>query len=378
MQTRMILWARSGGMCSLPGCPVVLHRDSRYLTKGTFGELAHNVAASANGPRGDMVRSPILVNEPDNLIMVCPTCHAQIDAGGAENYPEALLRSWKELHEGAVEMLAGLRRNRRARMLICTGSIRSRPVSISDSSAIQATVKAGYMPVAKPFSISLPSRDHALDGTPTWWNTQARTLQHQVDAAQRESAGSESCLAVFGVAEMPSLVLLGYLLGDERHLMPFQYDRVSGACDYADLDGPAAEFTIHYPETIAADGVALVISATAAIETRRIVDSTSGKALSIAEVRATNPSRDLVRSPATVEAFRMAVMQCLDKLEHMAGHKAPIHIFPAMPAPLAVALGAAVQLKAPPTLLIYDSAEADGVFRHALTLPLGRESERPL
>lgn len=367
-RTRLILWARSGGICSAPGCGQVLHRDPNYLTTGIFGELAHNVAASPDGPRGDPVRSKELVDDPENLIMLCPGCHTKIDKGGAKLYPEELLRSWKLAHEAAVEMLAKIQGNRRARLLICTGNIRGRSCSIDQAAAVRAAVLAGYLPLATPSKIALPD-NHARDGSSSWWEGQAHALRQEVHAAMRQDKFGERTLAVFAVAEMPSLILLGYLLGDEQKLELFQYDRTSGSCDFADVDGSAAKFEVRCPPVVSTEGVALIVSATAIVNEDRIRNSVPDKNLAIAEIRAVNPGRTLVQSPATVRAFQKAVIECVDRLEAAAGSKVPIHVFPAMPAPLAVALGVGIMPKAPVQLVIYDS-EADGIFRHALTLPI--------
>lgn len=368
-RTRLIIWARSGGICSAPGCGKVLHRDSNYLSPGTFGELAHNVAASEKGPRGDAVRSKILVDDPENLIMMCPGCHTQIDKGGAKQYPEELLRSWKLDHEAAVEMLGKIQGNRKARLLICTGNIRGRVCNIEQAAAVRAAVQAGYQPLSAPFKIALPD-NHAQDGSQFWWEGQANALRQEVHSAMRMDKHEERTLAVFAVAEMPSLILLGYLLGDEQKLELFQYDRTSGSCNFSDVDGPAAAFEIRCPSVVSMDGVALIISATATVTEDRITSSVPDKNLAIAEIRAVNPGRTVVQSPATVRAFQKAVIECIDRIEAAAGSKVPIHVFPAMPAPLAVALGAGIMPKAPVQLVIYDSSGVDGIFRPALTLPI--------
>ena len=56
--TQRAVWARSGGICARPGCGVVLYEDPVFFKTRPFGELAHNVAASPDGPRGDAKRSP--------------------------------------------------------------------------------------------------------------------------------------------------------------------------------------------------------------------------------------------------------------------------------------------------------------------------------
>ena len=70
--TQRAVWARSGGICARPGCDSILYEDPVFFKTRPFGELAHNVAASQDGPRGDATRSPQLSDDPENLILLCP------------------------------------------------------------------------------------------------------------------------------------------------------------------------------------------------------------------------------------------------------------------------------------------------------------------
>lgn len=370
LKTRQILWARSGGICAMPGCSApVLHRSPMHFLPSCFGELAHNVAASPDGPRGDPLRSSVLVDDPDNLIMMCPSCHTVIDEGGAANFPEALLRQWKTEHEAAIELLGSIKGDKRARVLICTGKIRGAPCNIEIGAALQATIRAGYRPIAAPSPIALFDRSSA-DGSPDWWKAQAFQLVEDLKVAMNTQRGRETALAVFAIAEMPTLILLGFLLGDEQQMIPFQSDRSSGgSCDFQDLGGPAVGFTTTYPASIGREGVALVLSITAPIDHERVVRSVGADLLPIVEIRANEMGRQMVKSLATVEAFRRCVIDCIDRIEQLAGTKIPISVFPAMPAPLAVAFGATIMPKAPLRLSIFDSSGVDGLFAPAITLP---------
>lgn len=69
-----ILWGRSGNRCAI--CKLELTPEG---DKETLGEMAHIVARSNEGPRGD---SPLTILDRDkykNLILVCPTHHSDID-----------------------------------------------------------------------------------------------------------------------------------------------------------------------------------------------------------------------------------------------------------------------------------------------------------
>jgi len=72
-----LLWSRSGGICSFPGCTEFLSQpDSLNI----IGEIAHIVALSSEGPRGDSAFPASKINTYENLILLCPTHHGIVDA----------------------------------------------------------------------------------------------------------------------------------------------------------------------------------------------------------------------------------------------------------------------------------------------------------
>lgn len=366
--TKLIVWTRSAGICSAPGCRQVLHRDPFLFKAARFGHLAHNVAASAKGPRGDAIRSKVLVDDPENLIMMCPTCHKLVDDGGAAEYPEELLQQWKQDHEQSIELFASVGGDKLAGLLICTGKIRGVSNSVTDATVLKAAARAGYRPLSKPRRIGLFDGNSA-DGSPEWWKGQLFQLRREVDQALEAFKGNDYTMAVFAVAEMPALIALGFLLGDEQGVIPFQYDRTANSYTFTAPSEPPIKFTTTFPDTISPDGVALVISVTAPIDHNRVVSALGGRSLSIVEIRAEDTGRLIVRTPATVAAFKRAVIECVDRIEALAGHKVPISVFPAMPAPLAVALGTTIMPKAPVKLIVFDSDGPAAEFRPAITLP---------
>jgi hypothetical protein len=91
-----ILWGRSGNRCAI--CKLELTPEGEA---STIGEMAHIIAYSNNGARGD---SELPASERDNysnLILVCPTHHVQIDKNPDEWAVEKL-RQIKASHEGWV------------------------------------------------------------------------------------------------------------------------------------------------------------------------------------------------------------------------------------------------------------------------------------
>ncbi|HIF9405277.1 TPA: HNH endonuclease signature motif containing protein [Photobacterium damselae] len=94
------LFSRSAGQCNM--CKRNVIEDEVVI-----GEMAHIIAKSSNGPRGNE-------NTPrndtyDNLILLCSIDHKKVDSQPL-NYPEHWLRDIKSKHE--ADITARLNRNR--------------------------------------------------------------------------------------------------------------------------------------------------------------------------------------------------------------------------------------------------------------------------
>jgi hypothetical protein len=95
-----ILWARSGNRCAYPKCRTEMAPDG---TKTTLGEIAHIVAKSNDGPRGNDPLPLEQRDDYDNLILLCPTHHKIVD----DNYldwPVESLKRMKSDHESWVDL----------------------------------------------------------------------------------------------------------------------------------------------------------------------------------------------------------------------------------------------------------------------------------
>jgi len=97
-----LLWGRAAGMCSRPGCNADLTRLVEGGRHYNVGEMAHVIAQAPTGPRGDGVGG---TDAYDNLILLCPTCHRDVDKAPAGVFPEDTLHEWKKAHEGRIRGL---------------------------------------------------------------------------------------------------------------------------------------------------------------------------------------------------------------------------------------------------------------------------------
>lgn len=64
-------------------------------------ELAHVIAQSDKGPRGDKALEVNQRDEYANLLVLCPGCHSEIDKA-SKQFPADLLLTWKSDHEANI------------------------------------------------------------------------------------------------------------------------------------------------------------------------------------------------------------------------------------------------------------------------------------
>ena len=80
-----LLWARAAGRCEFDGCNKELTVDSLSKDTENEGQIAHIIAASENGPRGNK-NSANLQDEIGNLMLLCPEHHKLIDGDNRVKY----------------------------------------------------------------------------------------------------------------------------------------------------------------------------------------------------------------------------------------------------------------------------------------------------
>jgi len=93
------LWGLAAGRCSKPGCEeeCITFLDPDDPT--VIGEMAHVIARKPDGPRGVPDGGD---DTYENLILLCPTHHRQVDKAHEGVYPATALHRWKQRHEERV------------------------------------------------------------------------------------------------------------------------------------------------------------------------------------------------------------------------------------------------------------------------------------
>lgn len=108
-QVVLRLVGAAGGWCEKPDCATgSLWHELPNGEAVRLAEVAHIVAASDAGPRGDKNATTEELVGFDNLVLLCPTCHTIVDRA-PEHYPENLLKAWKLGHESRLRSVLGVK-----------------------------------------------------------------------------------------------------------------------------------------------------------------------------------------------------------------------------------------------------------------------------
>jgi len=96
-KTRKLLWGKSGNRCAICRRELVIEATS-LDDESVVGDECHIISGQSSGPRHDPAFSQDLIDEPENLILLCKVHHKQID-DQHETYTVELLRLQKANHE---------------------------------------------------------------------------------------------------------------------------------------------------------------------------------------------------------------------------------------------------------------------------------------
>ena len=358
-KTRTIIWARAAGCCEYRGCNESLIGD---LVSGhedaTFGFIAHIVAEKSTGPRGDPVRSPLLVNDPDNLMLLCAKHHKLIDVDARDEHPEALLRQMKAEHEGRMRTVTAIGADRATHIVRYGARVGDHTSAVSYELVRTAVLPDWYPADATSIAIEmLGSAAHDRDDE--YWPIEVDNLRRQFARRVRERLddGEIRHLSVFALAPIPLLIELGRLLGDISFASVYQLHREPKGWRWAE-SGNSVGFTLDRPQARARK-VALSLAISSVIDHDRIC-CVLGADTEIWSITASPTGNDVVRSPDDLIEFRQLARTAFAAIKAANPNCGTIHVFPAVPVSIAVELGRVWMPKADLPLIVYDETAGRG------------------
>lgn len=350
------LWVRCGGYCTMCNSYLLNHE---YLgDKGKFGELAHIIAHSPNGPRpnvNDYAQS--YIDSEDNIMILCPTCHTMIDKKENEGkYNEELLRKWKDKHERKIKAQTKPTHSNCRRAITFCAPIGSQPINISADQIREALFPDYFVGNQYPAEILINISGTERDSE--YWKLVERELRTQFKNEVVPCLKNNEKLAVFGIAPIPLLILFGHLLSD------FNVTNIQNLFRNSDNQWawPSKSkvksddyFSMTRPSKAVEPGQKKILALSLTSSVRDRLDENEA----IWEITPSEgPGYESIQSPNQLATFGKTVLHVLDEISKQPGDE--IHVYSAIPNSAAIMFGTKFMKKANNSLYLYDYISSTG------------------
>ncbi len=357
---RAAIWAKAGGRCEYRGCNDELVGDLiANKEDGLYGFIAHIVADSPGGPRGDPVRSALLAQKLSNLMLLCGKHHKIIDVDGLADHPEDVLLAMKDRHETRISTNCGIDEEYASHVLRFAASIGKNEALVSNQ-AIFAAMPPDRHPATSQ-TIDLEMLNQAIkDDEPEFWELERKNLGRKFaeKIGGRIERQEIRHLSVFALAPQPLLIELGRLLNEIVPITVHQRHREPSTWKWQ-RDRAELEYIVSRPHADADGPIALKLAVSATVNDDRIV-SVLGANTVIWSITVPEPGNDVVRQPGDLSAYRTALRNVYNEIKARHGEGKVINVFPVLPVSLAVETGRVWMPKADLEMLIYDQQRDRG------------------
>lgn len=356
-RVRVKVWTEAAGRCQFRGCNTPLWYCELTLNVRNFGEMAHIIGASKDGPRGGD-KSEELAKDPNNIMLACDRCHKEIDDSILRNlYSADELRKMKKEHTNRVRMLLD-QKAKKTRPLILTAQIESQNTMFGDRS-IQSAVLPDYPDKISDdwFKIEVGQFDRKNDAD---WKVAQAKVDETVESINRSlTTGSVEHLSVFALAAQPLLMYLGRKLGDKALMQVFEprrTDDLDKKWAWDEEDGKV----ISYEEARLNEGegtnAILLLALSDYLTVDKYKDMVDGNP-HVYQLTIDKPVQGYLTKKSEKAAFIQSCRQLLNLIQKEVGKDCTIHVLPAMPASLAVEFGRLLQPTKDPKIWIYENVD---------------------
>lgn len=355
-KTKCLLWAQAGGRCEYEGCNKILYRDLLTQTPENNAYIAHIIAESPNGPRGDKVLSKQLAKDISNIMLMCDTHHRLIDKEQVDEHPVERLRQMKAKHEQRIERQTSLSEEKRSLIVTYGANIARFSPSLNYNLLKNAIAPTHYPSEERAIDLGLKSEYDEKDTL--YWQTEADTLERNVrfKISDRIKSRDEkvSHISLFALAPMPLLVKLGTLLPDMYNIEVYQKIREPNSWLWQEplrgiVDNP---FILNTPSKHT--GKAVLVIALSAPITERIKKFYNNEEICMWEITMDSPQLDFLKYRKQLEYFRDMVRDVFkDIKQNYPNHE--LHVHMAVPNSCAIEFGRVWMHKVDADLVLYDT-----------------------
>jgi hypothetical protein len=362
------LWAKAGGRCQFRGCNKLLIGDLIAGKRtGKFGYIAHIVADEAEGPRGDPVRSPLLAQDIDNLMLMCPVHHKAIDVDYLADYPEDVLLAMKAEHEDRIEIVTDMDVDRVSHVVRFAATIGQRDSLVTTRSIFSAMPPDHHPAEGRTIDIELIGSERK-DHEEVYWTEQNENLERLFARKIKERIEQREIrqLSVFALAPQPLLIRLGTLLGDIVPVSVHQKHREPDTWKWLP-DQPRIAYEVNEYGGRKDVPVALKLALSATVNDDRIT-SVLGENTAIWSITCDQPGNDIMRRKDDLAAYKHLLRDLFNRIKAYHGEGVLLHVFPAVPASVAVETGRVWMPKADLAMKLYDQNRTAQAFVPTITI----------
>jgi hypothetical protein len=364
---------RAAWRCQMDGCAEDLRTHLGATASGNFSYLAHIVAASPDGPRGDPVQSGKLANDPDNILLLCDKCHRTIDRVESDKYSVDYLNSMRERSVAAVRRLLDTLAYPRARAISLIASITGQvhpPLTHAEmdgalwSQGIRADEKSPQALVSIPRQLPDP-HDAA------YWSVVMRGLRQSTIELRGVLEGTSSDeqaperLVLFPLSSTSVLVLAGRVIGDKANVTVFQPFRNATKNRWL---WPAGASANEFRSTVLGAGqqggeACLRVSLTFDITDDRVPIA----GVPTVHIQATRQGHDANACEEDLVTFGLCVDEALKVLQDQ-WKVETVHLFVGAPASACLKLGQKLQARHHATIVVYETVQSSKGFEETIRI----------
>ena len=378
-QERLKVWVRSGGRCAF--CNAYLLESELTLRPVLLGEVAHNVAASDAGPRGDPLMSAKQRNSAENLLLLCGLHHPDSDKRGQlDLLTVEQVGAFKEDHERRVFEATETVGRKRTVLLRMQGHVRGATVDLGVEAATEAVLRSSnrFPELALSFDrrgveIDLRHIPGELEADNSYYKAAAARIDEVIAQRLRPAAeqGAVPHLSMFAIARFPLLVHLGSRIDDVLTVDVFQRHRSSESWIWPASAEGDPRFTVRREgplgteTTQPATEAVLIINASGTIHRSELPAETAELPAYFVELDRGTPHTDSVRTRDVRDSFERSIREMLGQIEQSDKTVRRFHVFAAAPVSVGITLGRSVGWGIHPRLIVYDRNN-DGSYQPAL------------
>lgn len=270
------------------------------------------------------------------------------------------------MKEWAIEPTS-IQEEKKSHIILYGANIGEHHSQVSWEKAANAMVPIFYPAENRAIELSLKNSSFH-DNNKDYWLIERQHLKSQFlqYIKPRLASGEVNHFSIFGLAPIPLLIKLGYLLSDIPKAEVYQLHREPP--DWKWQSHPDHfQYKIAEPDSRHST-VAINMSLSATIDHSRIADVLK-EPHSVWTMSVVIPNNDFLKSRSQLRQFRSCFRALLDRIKTEHGESSILHIFPAIPVSIAVEIGRVWMPKADLPMMIYDQNRNLGGFVPAFSVP---------